>query len=334
MFYRQAELECVLEAGGPHRLVWFGSTPLAEMRPQLAGRGGVFLATDTAGSVMGSSYAPSMSLVYDAYGHGLPIGPDAPLLRFNAALLNSVNVYLLGNGARTYSPALRRFFSPDALSPFGNGGCNAYSYCSGDPINRIDSTGRAWEFLKSVLPSGGRMKAGVGGLSEAALQNIGKMENRRHFVGVMSVSSGRIDIAISNQLGHVGSDVERPLPNGVTYQVGSGVKATHIPVPLEGLHEVGKRLGGEPLDITGHAMMVKMLGGKEKDYVGFSGIKREENTLRLKFTSRTLNPQHASFMTRNHLGNPGQGRDYILSGALKQKVIRQFQKSGLAVITD
>ncbi|RII75493.1 RHS repeat-associated core domain-containing protein [Pseudomonas monteilii] len=51
--------------------------------------------------------------------------------------------YLLGNGYRAYSPALRRFLSPDGWSPFGAGGPNAYSYCSGDPVMGLDPSGHA-----------------------------------------------------------------------------------------------------------------------------------------------------------------------------------------------
>jgi len=51
--------------------------------------------------------------------------------------------YLLGNGYRAYSPALRRFLSPDDWSPFGAGGRNAYSYCSGNPVMGLDPSGHA-----------------------------------------------------------------------------------------------------------------------------------------------------------------------------------------------
>lgn len=50
--------------------------------------------------------------------------------------------YPLGNGHRRYNPILMRFHEPDALSPFGEGGINAYAYCGADPINRNDPTGR------------------------------------------------------------------------------------------------------------------------------------------------------------------------------------------------
>ena len=52
--------------------------------------------------------------------------------------------YHLGNGHRVYSPVLMRFHSPDRLSPFGKGGLNAYAYCSGSPVNRVDPSGRSW----------------------------------------------------------------------------------------------------------------------------------------------------------------------------------------------
>lgn len=52
--------------------------------------------------------------------------------------------YHLGNGHRVYNPVLMRFHSPDRLSPFGKGGLNAYAYCSGSPVNRVDPSGKSW----------------------------------------------------------------------------------------------------------------------------------------------------------------------------------------------
>ncbi|MFD2644026.1 RHS repeat-associated core domain-containing protein [Pseudomonas japonica] len=60
--------------------------------------------------------------------------------------------YLLGNGYRAYNPVLMRFNSADSLSPFGRGGLNAYGYCLGDPVNRLDPDGHApvFAFLRQI----------------------------------------------------------------------------------------------------------------------------------------------------------------------------------------
>ncbi|VVQ13138.1 hypothetical protein PS934_03934 [Pseudomonas fluorescens] len=171
------------------------------------------------------------------------------------------------------------------------------------------------------------------GLSIEAKENILVMENYRQFVGVMSVKSKRIDIAISSQLGLPGSDVEKQLPKGVTYKVGP--KSPIFSFALEALHSVGKRADSTELDFTGHAMMVKMLSGEEKEYIGFSGVKRSDDVIRLKWTSRTLNPEHASFMSKYHLGNPGvEQRDYVLSKKYQDIVVKYFERSGYSVIRD
>ncbi|VVO80229.1 hypothetical protein PS870_01755 [Pseudomonas fluorescens] len=64
------------------------------------------------------------------------------VLGFNGERIDPVlGGYHLGNGYRLYSPSLRRFTSPDSMSPFGQGGINPYAYCEGDPINNTDPTG-------------------------------------------------------------------------------------------------------------------------------------------------------------------------------------------------
>ncbi|VVO63554.1 hypothetical protein PS870_00920 [Pseudomonas fluorescens] len=69
------------------------------------------------------------------------------VLGFNGERIDPVlGGYHLGNGYRLYSPSLRRFASPDSMSPFGKGGINPYAYCEGDPINNTDPTGRSRVF--------------------------------------------------------------------------------------------------------------------------------------------------------------------------------------------
>lgn len=52
--------------------------------------------------------------------------------------------WYIPGGNRPYDPVIMGFLSPDSESPFGRGGLNAYAYCSGDPVNRIDPDGHAW----------------------------------------------------------------------------------------------------------------------------------------------------------------------------------------------
>ncbi|KPX18521.1 RHS repeat-associated core domain-containing protein, partial [Pseudomonas syringae] len=59
--------------------------------------------------------------------------------------------YLLGNGYRAFNPVLMRFNSPDSLSPFGEGGVNAYGYCGGGPVNWVDLTGSTPTLMKGLL---------------------------------------------------------------------------------------------------------------------------------------------------------------------------------------
>ena len=90
---------------------------------------------------------------YSPYGHRPADGGLFSLAGFNGEQLDPVTgLYLLGNGYRAYSPTLMRFLSPDSMSPFGAGGLNAYSYCLGDPVNRVDPTGHV--SLQSILGIG------------------------------------------------------------------------------------------------------------------------------------------------------------------------------------
>lgn len=73
----------------------------------------------------------------------------------------------LGNGYRTYNQTLKRFHSPDALSPFDKGGINAYAYCGNDPQNRSDPSGHfavPWALL-----SGGLALVGAGAIVGGAV---------------------------------------------------------------------------------------------------------------------------------------------------------------------
>ncbi|MFS2157694.1 RHS repeat-associated core domain-containing protein [Pseudomonas sp. Pseusp122] len=82
-------------------------------------------------------------LVYTPYGHSFRHQDSLGMLGFTGERPDLMTGhYLLGNGHRAFNPVLMRFNSPDSLSPFGKGGLNAYAYCSGDPVNRVDPSGQ------------------------------------------------------------------------------------------------------------------------------------------------------------------------------------------------
>jgi len=109
---------------------------------------------------------------YTPYG---AIGGDGycSVLKFNGDHLDDlVSGYHLGVGKRLYLPALMRFASPDALSPFLKGGINSYSYCAGDPVNYSDPTGQA-----PVSPKQAR-KLSQGALAESQQEFTFKLPDR------------------------------------------------------------------------------------------------------------------------------------------------------------
>ena len=103
------------------------------------------LAVNSQGSVVcerGLQAGAEIARAYSVYGESdLDTAGPNPVAFIGAIFDHFFSGYNMGNGYRNYSPTLRRFFSQDALSPFGRGGLNSYCYCLCDPINFIDSNG-------------------------------------------------------------------------------------------------------------------------------------------------------------------------------------------------
>jgi len=114
--------------------------------------------------------------------------------------------YLLGNGYRAYSPSLMRFCSPDRLSPFGAGGSNAYVYCNGDPVNRIDPSGAAGRAFRprnnsnpiSSATDQGRA-IGQGDIMNYAVQGLFTANN---IAGVINSIVGQMEVIQGDLIGN------------------------------------------------------------------------------------------------------------------------------------
>lgn len=112
-------------------------------RPDQSNQTHVLLAVDRQNSVLAELKNDDLNKVrYSAYGQRSAELDPVASMAFNGKYREAgTGWYLLGNGYRAYDPVLRRFHSPDSLSPFDSGGLNAYSYCVGDPVNHTDPTG-------------------------------------------------------------------------------------------------------------------------------------------------------------------------------------------------
>lgn len=103
-------------------------------------------------SVIGNSSALHR-LIYTPYGYHVSANTGKGQCKFNGEMQDDLSGnYFLGNGHRIYSPIQMRFISYDQLSPFGRGGLNGYAYCSNDPINFTDPTGRV-RFQRTPEPA-------------------------------------------------------------------------------------------------------------------------------------------------------------------------------------
>ncbi|MBP1088671.1 MULTISPECIES: RHS repeat-associated core domain-containing protein [Pseudomonas] len=148
LFYQKTHLAMQIQGQVQHTLMRTDEHLLACLSAENNQRDGALLVTDQQQSV---TAAQGLEFAYTPYGHRHPSGP-ASLPGFTGQRVDPVTGhYLLGNGYRAFNPVLMRFNSPDSLSPFGEGGVNAYGYCGGDPVNWVDWTGSTPALLKGLL---------------------------------------------------------------------------------------------------------------------------------------------------------------------------------------
>ena len=141
LFFYQTDKLVTVQRGNEIRTILRGmEVPLAEQGTDSMSASGL-LATDDKGCVM-SIGDGKKHLVYTVYGHASSPHSPCTILGFNGQPFDAfINAYLLGNGYRAYNPGLRRFAAPDSLSPYSEGGLNAYCYCESDPVNNVDPSG-------------------------------------------------------------------------------------------------------------------------------------------------------------------------------------------------
>ncbi|MFS2162022.1 RHS repeat-associated core domain-containing protein [Pseudomonas sp. Pseusp122] len=151
-FYQKSRLATEIQGALQRTVFQHDDQLLAQQQYSEGNSETSLLVTDQQRSVLKrTDVVETESLTYTAYGH-LPADSGlSTLLGFSGERRDRVTGhYLLGNGYRAFNPVLMRFNSPDSLSPFDEGGLNAYAYCQGDPVNFRDPTGHV-KFLNPVL---------------------------------------------------------------------------------------------------------------------------------------------------------------------------------------
>jgi RHS repeat-associated protein len=135
----------------------------------------LLLATDRSQSIIGEIVdGQTRTIGYSAYGEQSAQQKVETRLGFNGQLREAnIGWYLLGNGYRAYNPRLMRFHSPDSWSPFGGGGLNAYMYCVGDPVNRVDPTGHVFTAIYLAIQE----NLSLGSLAALTAKNIARRTN-------------------------------------------------------------------------------------------------------------------------------------------------------------
>ncbi|MDU8498638.1 RHS repeat-associated core domain-containing protein [Pseudomonas syringae] len=148
LFYQKSLLATQIQGQIQHSLLRTDEHLLAHLSVENNQKNCALLATDQQQSVIA---AQGLAFAYTPYGHRHPSAGPMNLPGYTGQRLDPVTGhYLLGNGYRAFNPVLMRFNSPDSLSPFGEGGLNAYAYCGGDPVNGVDSSGHVrWFFRRS-----------------------------------------------------------------------------------------------------------------------------------------------------------------------------------------
>ena len=151
-YYCKSRLTTEIQDAVQYSFLQHDDQLLAQQQTQVGKVGTALLATDQQRSVLSAlDAAQPHSIAYSPYGHRQPETGLLSLLGFTGQRPDPVTGhYHLGNGYRAFNPVLLRFHCPDSLSPFGQGGLNAYAYCEGDPLNRTDPTGHAPRFLKAL----------------------------------------------------------------------------------------------------------------------------------------------------------------------------------------
>jgi len=232
IFYQQSAVQTVLYPDGDTTLLRARDTPLAEHCSRARSQS-LVLGCDQQGSPMNV-----MSANASRTGRYTPYGLETTLpsaTGFTGQLKAwSLPGYFLGSGYRFFNTVLMRFHSPDSFSPFAAGGINAYIYCGGDPVNRIDPSGHMYKPLngsvkrpRSPSPSRSGSSSDKRSPRYEALSQRPLHQDNEQFYAPLSDSPGTSASTVSaGSSGHVVATIS----TGSSTSAGTTGSATFAPV--------------------------------------------------------------------------------------------------------
>lgn len=212
-FYCAGRLATELQGNTQQTLFHASGQMLAQLHKDGDARGATLMAVDNRNSVLHVTAAGQQAdIAYTPYGHREPC-QTAALPGFTGAQPEPVTGhYLLGNGYRAFNPVLMRFNSPDTYSPFGEGGLNAYGYCMGDPVNRIDPTGHIGFLAKGFITGALLMISGATSLIAGGVvaESNPELSKQLFIAAGVLVGTGLLSMGVSTAVKVVG---RRPRPS-------------------------------------------------------------------------------------------------------------------------
>ncbi|MBP1119320.1 MULTISPECIES: RHS repeat-associated core domain-containing protein [Pseudomonas] len=257
-FYNGEQLMTELQCGRQRTCIRAGGQLLAQQSREGDEVVTTMIAGDRSNSVLHvSEDGRPVDIAYTPFGHHQAGQTIADLPGFNGEQPDPVTGhYLLGNGYRAYNPVLMRFNSPDSMSPFGRGGLNAYAYCVGDPVNRVDPTGH----LSWVKAGIGLLALSIFGTGLASLATINTAPEASKILGGIAIGAvGVTGIALGFRYNYraalkgVGNNMPgRPGPSSVVYKAAPKAGAGFGDLPEEVMTKIMNDLSGRDIRNLAH----------------------------------------------------------------------------------
>lgn len=144
-FYSGAQLTHQLHQGEQVEMMSDGATLFALNKVAEGVQQSILLGCDGQGSVRLQAGAELHSRRYSVHGADSdPAAARNTAFGYCGEQHEPLTGWIIPDAYRPYDPVLMCFLSPDNESPFGRGGINPYTYCGGDPVNRVDPDGHSW----------------------------------------------------------------------------------------------------------------------------------------------------------------------------------------------